>query len=53
MDLLKLLHGFVKAVTYIFSPLPKKTKMKCVQDFDFVDWLRQREICRSWVPRKE
>ena len=33
MDLLKLLHGFVKVVLFISQPLPSKTKLKFDQDF--------------------
>ena len=33
MDFLKLLHGFVKVVTWISCPLPNKTKLKFGQEF--------------------
>ena len=33
MDLLELLHGFVKVVLSIFCPLPNKNKLKFEQDF--------------------
>ena len=33
MNLLKLLHRFVKTVTSVSRPLPNQTKLKCDQDF--------------------
>ena len=36
MDMLKLLHGFVKAVLCISRPLPNKTKLKFDQASKFV-----------------
>ena len=54
MDLLKLLHGFVKDVTCIFCPLPNKTKQKYDLDLKLIDLInrvkeRNKKYSITWV----